>query len=276
MIETQLKLETVTPIFLHGANTNKIELRPPPFKALFRYWWRTVQDCNADSLREAEAKRFGSTKGKAPFSIRIPGTTNLNTKKYKPLPHRTDKRVFKRDSYNGGQSFNLYLITKDESDTSIYKQIAKLGFLLGGVGNRSRRGFGSVREKDWHFKNICDLRDEILATLNAVAGQASRGFEIKGPTIKSTLTHFPKYPVIRRIYFGKPTDNVDSLLRKIGYATHDHKDDALGYAKGQRRLASPIHVRIQKVGDEYVTVITQLHSIHLGPKQDKFINAIIR
>ena len=290
MSETQLKLETVTPMFLHGARTNRVELRPPPFKALFRYWWRTVQDCDTDLLRESEAKRFGSTKGKAPFSIRIPRTTNLNTKQYKPLPHRKDRLGFKRDSYNGGQSFNLYLITKDKSDIPIYKQIAKLGFLLGGVGNRSRRGFGSVREKDWNFKNICDLRDVILATLNAVAGQASRGFKIKGPTIKSTLTHFPKYPVIQFpkypviqcIYFGEPTCDVDSLLEKIGQATHDHKDDALGYARGQRRLASPIHVRIQKVGDEYVPVITQLtqltqlHSTHLGPKQDKFINAIIR
>lgn len=278
MSAIQLKLETVTPMFLHGANTSRVELRPPPFKALFRYWWRTVQDCDADLLRESEAKRFGSTKGKAPFSIRIPGTTNLNTKQYKPLPHRTDRRGFKRYSYNGGQSFNLYLITKDESDIpslQTYKQIAKLGFLLGGVGNRSRRGFGSVREKDWNFKNICDLRDVILATLNAV-GQASRGFEIKGPTIKSTLTDFPTYPVIQCIYFGEPTCDVDSLLEKIGQATHDHKDDALGYAKGQRRLASPIHVRIQKVGDEYVPVITQLHSTHLGPKQDKFIKAIIR
>ena len=271
MIKTQLNLETVTPMFLHGAN--KIELRPPAFKALFRYWWRTVQDCNADSLRDAEAKLFGSTKSKAPFSIRISSEMNLISTKYKPLPHRSDNRGFTRDAYNGGQSFDLYLITKDEDD-SIYRQIAKLGFLLGGVGNRSRRGFGSIQQKGWNFKNIFDLRNEILATLNAVA--CVDRFRISGPTIESTLTHFPKYPVIQRIYFGKSTSDVDSLLRKIGRATHDHKDDALGYAKRQRRLASPIHVRIQKVSDEYVPVITQLHSTYLGPKQDKFINAIIR
>lgn len=277
---TQLNLETVTPMFLHGANTNKIELRPPPFKALFRYWWRTVQDCEANSLRDKEAKLFGSTKCKAPFSIRISGTTELNEKKYKPLPHRTDNRGFKRDSYNAGQSFNLYLITKDESAISTYKQIVKLGFLLGGVGNRSRRGFGSVCEKSWNFIDVSDLRNEILATLNGVTGVDR--FRINGPTIESTLHHFPKYPVIRCIYFGEPTGDVDSLLKKIGQATHNHKDDALGYAKGRQRLASPIHVRIQRVKSEYIPVVTQLHSsvtqLHsrdLGPKQDKFIDAII-
>lgn len=269
---TLLNLETVTPMFLHGSDNDSLELRPPPFKALFRYWWRTVQDCEADSLRDNEAKLFGSTKCKAPFSIRIPGTTNLNSKKYKPLPHRTDNR-FKRDSYNAGQSFKLYLITKDESDTSTYKQIAKLGFLLGGVGNRSRRGFGSVREKGWNFIDVSALRNEVLATLNGVAGVDR--FRISGPTIESTRHRFPKYPVIRRIYFGWPTGDVDSLLRKIGRATHDHKDDALGYAKGRQRLASPIHVRIQRVKAEYIPVVTQLHSIYLGPEQDKFIDAII-
>ena len=275
MTKTQLELETVTPMFLHGYNNNQPELRPPPFKALFRYWWRTVQACKANSLRDKEAKLFGSTKCKAPFSIRISGTTKLNSSRYKPLPHRSGSRVFTRDAYNGGQSFDLYLITKN--GLGVYRQIAKLGFLLGGVGNRSRRGFGSIREKDWNFKNIFDLRNEILETLNAVAGVTR--FCISGPTIKSTLTSFPKYPVIQGIYFGKPTSDVARLLQKIGQATHKHNNDALGYAN---RLASPIHVRIQKVGDKYVPVVTQLHSVFpKAPprqylmKQEKFIDAII-
>ena len=57
---TLLNLETVTPMFLHGSDNDNLELRPPPFKALFRYWWRTVQDCEADSLRDNEAKLFGN------------------------------------------------------------------------------------------------------------------------------------------------------------------------------------------------------------------------
>ena len=57
MNSTQLNLETVTPMFLHGHDT-VLELRPPPFKALFRYWWRTVQDCDWRSLQKAEADLF--------------------------------------------------------------------------------------------------------------------------------------------------------------------------------------------------------------------------
>ena len=83
---------------------------------------------------------FGSTDGKAPFSIRISGTSNLGKpKKYSPLPHK--KGSSKMDAYDVGKPFNLCLITKNAP--GCYQQIAKLGFLLGGVGNRSRRGFGS-------------------------------------------------------------------------------------------------------------------------------------
>lgn len=280
MILKKIDLETVTPMFLYGSDNAPHatpELRPPPFKSLMRYWWRTVQDCQAQPLREAEAKLFGSTDGKASFSIRISGTTDLAQVRYQPLPHRTDRRGFRKNAYRVGQSFSLYLISKCESDASIYTQIAKLGFLLGGVGNRSRRGFGSIRETSWNFADVYDLRREILDTLNSVAN-ADR-FQIKAQILESKLTNFPNYPVIRRIFFGHSTNNSNDLLTKIGQATHKHKDNALGSAGP--RLASPIHVRIQKVGNKYVPIVTQLYFPGSKPKnfeqkQKNFIDAIIR
>ena len=50
MNSTQLNLETVTPMFLRGYDKRTPELRPPPFKALFRYGGGTVQtDCDEHS-----------------------------------------------------------------------------------------------------------------------------------------------------------------------------------------------------------------------------------
>ena len=175
----QLELETVTPMFLRGADNRTPELRPPAFKALFRYWWRTVQDRDTDSLREKEAKLFGSTDGKAPFSIRIGKKKDLGVPvKKSPLPH---KNTFKMDAYDIGKRFDLCLIIKNDSDVEYYKQIAKLGFLLGGVGNRSRRGFGSIRETCWSLANVSDLQKEVLDTLNSVADVGgSKRFKIDG------------------------------------------------------------------------------------------------
>ena len=114
-----------------------------------------------------------------------------------------------------------------------------------------------------------------MDALDAVAG-ADR-FQMKDQIIESKhLVNFSsQYPVIQRIYYGKPTNNVDSLLKKIGQATHIHKDNALGSIKP--RLASPIHVRIQKVGNEYVPIVTQLYTpSNFRQKQKRFINAIIK
>ena len=255
MNTTQLELETVTPMFLHGHDNMIVELRPPPFKALFRYWWRTVQDCDWESLQKNEAKLFGSTDGKSPFSLRISGTTDLGpTKEYSPLPH---KGSAKRHAYDIGKSFNLGLITKNASDASSYKRIAKLGFLLGGIGTRSRRGFGSLRETAWNFPDVQSLQEEVLDTLNSLADSSRFQMDNGIIELKPRPSSLPKYPVIQLIGFGKPTD-LKSLLKKIGQATHNHKDDALGYARGKKRLASPIHVRVQKVGEKYLPIATLL------------------
>ena len=296
MTTTSLNLETVTPMFLRGYDGKTPELRPPPFKALFRYWWRTVQDCDTDSLRKDEAKLFGSTKGKAPFAIRIPRKKDLQQTKYKPLPHKpdNDRLAFKTDAYKGGQSFDLYLITKSDSDASTYKQIAKLGFLLGGVGNRSRRGFGSIRETDWNISCIHSMQKEVLDTLNAVAKndrfQINSSFTINGRTVtiiesKRSAHDPPDFPVIRRIFLGEPTDRLNDLLKKIGKATsvakRNNKDYTLG--DGRPRMASPVIVSIQMIGTQYLPVVTQLWSPYpnnrppdnFQQKQEQFIDAII-
>ena len=280
MNTTQLELKTVTPMFLHGHDNKALELRPPPFKALFRYWWRTVQDCNWKSLSEQEAALFGSTGGKAPFSLRISGATNLGPAiKYSPLPHKGSAKM---DAYDVGKSFNLCLITKNTLDACCYKQIAKLSFLLGGIGNRSRRGFGSIRNTNWDFEDVCQLQQEILDTLKDIADD--KQFEMKDGIIElaSPPPLLPEYPVIRLIGFGKLTPDFGNLLKTIGNATHTHKDDALGYAKGRNRLASPIHVRVQQVGKKYLPIVTLLRWNHPGDlsndykKQLKFIADIIK
>ena len=273
MQTTQLALETVTPMFLHGHDNRIVELRPPPFKALFRYWWRAVQDCDWKGLQKEEANLFGSTKGKAPFAIRIPGTTDLRpTKTYSALPHKGTARM---DAYDVDKTFKLCMITKDKSDARCYKQIAKLGFLLGGIGNRSRRGFGSIRDTGWQFTDVFDLQDKIWATLNTVTGagrfRINDNFLMNNKRIQiielPRFTNYPpEYPVIRRIFFGQtPCSTVVSLLTKIGEMTHKHytrRNHALGYAERNGRFASPIHVRIQKVNADYFPIVTQFYPIY--------------
>jgi len=269
MESTNLRLEIVTPLFLHGQDKKRLELRPPPFKALTRYWWRATQaETGCEQLREKEGNLFGNTDRKSKLSIRISGLIPLQSYEYSPLPHQPNR--FQAEAYCPNQPFTIKLMAPHLNQ---YEQITKISFLLGGVGNRSRRGFGSIRYQSWNFQTVDELREEILQTLG---GLASGGFSVNGDTIESALPN-PNYPVIEKIYFGQPLggkDAMDSLLRKIGQATHDHANRALGYANPRNRMASPIHVRIQKIGNEFVIIVTQMHSKLDKTKQQNFINAI--
>ena len=274
MKTTRLNLEIVTPMFLRGSDNQTPELRPSAFKALFRYWWRAaVGETNVNTLREKEGDLFGNTKGRSPLSIRIPGGVALPSGEYAPLPHRGN---FQSQAYNPNGRFNLTLTAPELTE---YEKIAKLSFLIGGVGNRSRRGFGSIRYQNWEFQNIDELRNEVYQALDQISPrrfQENNGRIDKGPAVG-----IPDHPVILNIYFGNTLSaSSDTLLRRIGQETHDYSHDALGGINP--RMASPIHVRIQKVNGQFVPIVTQLHSVfpdeppaNYNTIQQNFINAII-
>ena len=276
MNSAQLRLETVTPMFLRGSDNQSLELRPPAFKSLFRYWWRAaVMETDIDDLHKRESCLFGNTQSRSPLSVRISGIASPRSGKYAPLPHRTNP--FTSQAYSPNDSFNIILMAPELYE---YEKIAELGFLLGGVGNRSRRGFGSIRYQNWSFEDIQQLQHNVYHTLDAISpGKFQKiGSEIK---VKPRI-NIPNYPVILAIYFGKRLWNgVDDLLCAIGKATHNHNHRALGDINP--RMASPIHVRIQKVNDQFVPIVTQLNSVfpnNAAPHnykqiQQDFINAVI-
>lgn len=275
MNSTQLNLEIVTPMFLRGSDNNTPELRPPAFKGLFRYWWRAaVGETNLDTLRETEGDLFGSTKGRSPLSIRISGIANPPSAAYTPLPHRAGG--FQNQAYSPNGRFNLTLAAPALTE---YEKIATLGFLLGGVGNRSRRGFGSIRDQNWNFQSINELRNEVKQTLDQIS--PGRFQQNNGRIDMDPPVGIPDYPVILNVYFGNTLwANSDALLRKIGQETHNHSHDALGGINP--RMASPLHVRIQKVDDQFAPIVTQLNSVFPGhaphnyeQEQQDFINAVI-
>ena len=278
MEKTVLNLETVTPMFLHGESSQKLELRPPPFKALFRYWWRAaVGETDGDTLRNEESDLFGGQKKRSPLLIRVSRYPSLSTNKYAPLPHKP--QAFQRQAYCPDGNFSLTLTSPQISP---YKQIAKIGFLLGGVGNRSRRGYGSIRYQSWQFQCVSELKQKVYKTLDRISpGRFQLCTHQPKIQVGPTIT-LPDYPVIKGVFFGQKCDDVDHLLYKIGKVTSSQKasgNDAVGSA--DPRMASPIHVRIQKVDDEYVPVVTQLHSVFPSTvskyktKQLDFITAII-
>jgi len=158
-----------------------------------------------------------------------------------------------------------------------------LALLLGGFGKRSRRGFGSLSYKN--FKNVEELISEIEEA-NIITSVPLTMDKKKSNSKKTVLNRIininvAEYPRIYEIYLGhNSSSSANSVLKKIGQASHDHNDNALGTIKPQR-MASPIIATVVKIDQDYYPIITKLTSHFPASltyninKQDDFIDGVL-
>ncbi|MGE0826745.1 MAG: type III-B CRISPR module RAMP protein Cmr1 [Candidatus Binatia bacterium] len=145
-----LTLETVTPLFLGGAEPRP-ELRPPAFRGALRYWLRTalggvIGDNNLEGLHKLESAMFGSTDSGSPIQVRLHG--NLREREEKVLPHKEGRQAAPRKAFSSGQTVKLGLSQFRSGDETIWQTACSalnLALTFGGVGLRSRRGHGTLR-----------------------------------------------------------------------------------------------------------------------------------
>jgi len=177
--EFRVTLETVTPLFLGGAEprAKPPELRPPSIRGAMRYWLRAITGSitgdNLTALKDAEMKVFGNAdnqagRGSSVF-IRKAEDQSLQPKpftkiiEYKSTDGKIKKRhglsylwFAERSTTNEKErsgligEFDLIFSTKQlgiEGTASLLKAYGALWLLvmMGGVGNRVHRGAGSLQ-----------------------------------------------------------------------------------------------------------------------------------
>jgi len=150
----------VTPMFIGGADNKQAELRGPSFKGVLRFWFRAIALSELKSVKEVKMmgkKLFGSTDGQAKFLLDVCPEGNI-----------VECEVGKRWNGKGSAYLGYGVIGKDKNTRSYIKEncrfkvtlILKKGIekkefkylklaliavgLFGGLGSRSRKGFGSV------------------------------------------------------------------------------------------------------------------------------------
>ncbi|WP_431768794.1 type III-B CRISPR module RAMP protein Cmr1 [Salinibacter sp.] len=281
MNTTRYTLKTITPLFLRGPDGETPELRPPSFKGMLRYWWRALHPMPVDRLREAEAERFGSggdaEGGQSPIRLRL-DHSGLSEDRYKPVP-RAGKN-FRNRGFKPGEEFDLVVTVgpralgrQEEIDATL-----RLMLLLGGVGNRSRRGFGSLRliavngvqrevpedpleDVETHLGRLETPFDRDGRTLSYVgkhlpAGQRSRveqhshGREHDGQDV-------PEYPWVRRIETGTFWNGWQEAVQSIAKASHRHDSSYTGDIGP--RLSSPVYVSVGADDRWCWPLVTSLH-----------------
>ncbi|MBD3339171.1 MAG: type III-B CRISPR module RAMP protein Cmr1 [Candidatus Lokiarchaeota archaeon] len=295
----ELKFKIITPMFLGDARGASTELRPPSVKGMLRFWWRAIKACDEKDLRKEEARIFGSSEeeiGRSKFRIIIKDKiVEHDTKDYKLLPHHEGGRNCpycknKGDGFcHKGRTFSAIVPETSfsvltDADEKI-QQLFHISSILGGLGKRSRRGFGSFQKVDFeqNFRNVEEVLKVIKNLLNGINNQYNLNGKI---SLMNTLKL--NYPYIKEIEIGNSYLNSNDLLKKIGITSHEmakkySKGDSLGFAQRKNRLASPIYVSTIKLDNQYFPIITTLKTAFKNDwkkvntkQQNEFKNIILK
>ncbi len=288
MKSISFKCKILTPMFIGGADGRTPEIRAPSIKGMMRFWWRAINgSLSIDELRKKEGELFGSSDedvGRAKFTLFIQKCWDTDPGyEYHPLPHHSGGKncVYLNETpscnRNGKCSKNFLFpaIKPDKEFTCIIRAINEnimpvqtifeISFLLGGLGKRSRRGFGSVgiTHIDVNPAPQYSSIEEIYGLLKSIEPDT---YDLNNGKIIRVKTAHPKatYPYIKEIEIGKSTNSWEALVKKIGGASHKHDCYYTGFVEkvgeDSYRFASPVYVSVIKNRDnDYLPIITTLN-----------------
>jgi CRISPR-associated protein Cmr1 len=269
--------ETITPMFLSGADGQTPELRPPSIKGALRFWWRAMNGhLGLTELKKQESLIFGGTDGdsggRSRILIRI--KNHLETEKQlqkseTKLTPRAGKN-FTKLAFDEKQKFTILLSTTDEKVISEIHltNLFIITCALGGFGGRKNRGFGSIQITNHPMpENI----DDILTCLGKLIDKKYfiKAKDTQGKDcIYSNFGKNEPYPYIKQIQVGKQRNK---LLEDVAQTQHqlserDYKSQkyeygaSLGDAKGMR-FSSPIKVSTIFKNKQWHSIIVTLNTV---------------
>jgi len=274
-------LETVTPLFLGGANpSHPPELRAPSVRGALRYWLRAalggvIGDANLEGLRKLEQAVFGSTDYGSPIAVQLHGLEGkpLSVKSEFILPHQQSGR---RKAFSAEQPMMLVLHQVRSNNEAVWKMACatiSLAITFGGVGLRSRRGYGTLRVKSvapaivpttpstlvgWKT-HVQQVAEQAISAAEALA--QAHGIVVSGlPTGPATYPCATQMGILR-ISELKPAPT-SAMEAVVAFMRKAKKVRALGGI--DPRQASPLWVRPIEIGDHYALLFVTLASKFRG------------
>lgn len=284
----RLTLETVTPLFLGGADPRgQPELRAPPFRGAMRYWLRAalggvIGDGDLSRLHALEQAVFGSTQHGSPVVVRVKeGAQALRSCATLILPH---KQSGSRNAFASGQIFELSLHQLRSNDDLVWDAAcASLALMLtfGGVGLRARRGYGTLRLRDGQLGLVTKWpasMEEWKTHVKDVASQAIRACRALASADGKPIVGLPDraaaYPCATRTGLIKLCDLVprhkdamDAVKELMGKVGTVRKNGPLGGISP--RQASPLWVRPIQIGGCYGLLLSVLDSRFPGSNMEE-------
>ncbi len=173
--------ETITPMFLSGADGSTPELRPPSIKGALRFWWRAMNGHLANTanggipnLLQEDERLFGGVNEGRKSSVLV-RTAIIQEKSFfgKNIDATKEGLAYllyilvhqqkEREGYNASNidkdKTKLKVTLSSQSTDDLKKGVASfwLFTFLGGIGTRARRGAGAIAVNEIEDKdNILD------------------------------------------------------------------------------------------------------------------------
>lgn len=292
----------VTPMFIGDANQKATGISPASVKGALRFWWRALSwgrirseepsDTEAlQKLHSEEGALFGTSadEGKAAaFTLRV-DTSSLRFRRVKDWPKGgNDSSSYlgiglwksgkaqagnlqpHREYIQENQSFSVTLNFRERPSSSTKEQIknALLAWgLMGGLGSRSRRAFGSVaiddlEEESMLFNTVDEYHSKLqmlfsLYRQNNIPLPPFSGFStdtelsIIGNTSNDARRAHATLGDLFKNYRGQPSSLRGSKKKVFGlpYSGGTKKE-------GDARRASPLIFHIHPIGKQFTS--TQL------------------
>jgi len=187
MKSIKFELETITPLFLGGTDSQTPELRPPSIKGMMRFWWRAVKGLsNITELQKEEAEIFGNTEKKSPVRLKINLISEVKKdslrnsgidlrEKYQGLGYLLYSTFMQanrqRGYYDVGTKLNITLSSSDDHIDKLRHCAAALwvAVYFGGLGTRARRGGGNlsvinIQDDNFIIKDLSFIPDQSIKT----------------------------------------------------------------------------------------------------------------
>jgi len=313
MQEVTFNLQTITPLFLAGADQAAAELRAPSFRGLMRYWQRALvgglvgtDHKGLDTVKEAETAVFGATDTGSAVQIRVSGQPTKLEEFKRDSPRRgesgKDYLLWSLDRFGDkprrrgfpqNYTFQVALSTHSMDDTTFKQGIAAFWLLthLGGVGSRSRRGAGSLQATG----DITTLPFDIPQTVQALQDQLTRGIQtarnlyalqsipLREANFDALSSETSRIWILRN--GERPWPNADQAMRDIGASLQDYRRSINPIQKRKifglplkdvdmrARRSSPLLLRITKLQGEQYVGIAVLFKTNVETRTDHFSTA---
>ena len=247
MRKVQITLKLISPLVSFGEDKKNKEFRVTELKALLRSTFRELYYFqNLEEMKKQEADLFGSTEKKAPVSIVLQNIICRVDSSIAMLPHKEGKQAFYTSCFGIDSEITICFIERNKKGNmdfiEFYIYLLIQASIIGALGRRSRKGFGSFK-----VTNIEDLSDndgdefgkllpmnledivELLTKLNL--NNQGEFVKLRNCSTTDNIVSYSgqgksdelDYPFVKRItinHLNNETD-VKGLLKKISELTHD-------------------------------------------------------